>query len=68
MLPDGSEESLNDVDASQTTQVIKDIIGSEKDFEMVVMATSRNLDNLVDLTTTESGKLLTRFIGLEVIE
>lgn len=68
ILPDGSEESLNDVDASQTTQLIKEIIGSEKDFEMVVMATSRNLDNLVDLTTTESGKLLTRFIGLEVIE
>ena len=68
ILPDGSEECLNEEDSVQTTQVIKDVIGSEKDFEMVVMATSRNLDNLVDLTTTESGKLLTRFIGLEVIE
>ncbi len=68
LLPDGSEECLNEEDSVQTTQVIKDVIGSEKDFEMVVMATSRNLDNLVDLTTTESGKLLTRFIGLEVIE
>jgi len=68
ILPDGSEECMNEEDSVQTTQVIKDVIGSEKDFELVVMATSRNLDSLVDLTTTESGKLLTRFIGLEVIE
>lgn len=68
IMPDGTEELMNEENAVITTQLIKDSVGSEKDFEMVVLATARNLDNLIDLTTTESGKLLTRFIGLEIIE
>ncbi len=68
IMPDGSEELMNEENAIITTQTIKDAVGSEKDFEMVVLATARNLDSLIDLTTTESGKLLTRFIGLEIIE
>ncbi len=67
LLPDGDEEELNDEDARKTTELIKETVGSEKDFDLVVLATSRNLDSLVDSTAGESGKLLTRFIGLEVI-
>ena len=66
-LPNGDEEQLNDEDAKKTTLLIKEIVGSEKDFDLMVLATSRNLDDLVDSTGGESGKLLTRFIGLEVI-
>jgi DNA repair exonuclease SbcCD ATPase subunit len=68
ILPDGEEEELNEEDAKQTTKRIKDSIGSEKDFEMLVLATEKNLDELIGLTTTESGKILTRLIGLEVLE
>jgi DNA repair exonuclease SbcCD ATPase subunit len=68
ILPDGDEEELNEEDAKQTTKKIKDSIGSEKDFEMLVLATEKNLDELIGLTTTESGKVLTRLIGLEVLE
>lgn len=68
ILPDGEEEELNEEDAKQTTKKIKDSIGSEKDFEMLVLATEKNLDELIGLTTTESGKILTRLIGLEVLE
>jgi DNA repair exonuclease SbcCD ATPase subunit len=68
ILPDGEEEELNEEDAKQTTKKIKDSIGSEKDFEMLVLATEKNLDELIGLTTTESGKVLTRLIGLEVLE
>ena len=68
ILPDGDEEELNEEDAKQTTRKIKDSIGSEKDFEMLVLATEKNLDELIGLTTTESGKILTRLIGLEVLE
>lgn len=68
IMPDGSEELMNEENATITTQAIKDAVGSEKDFEMVVLATARNLDSLIDLTASESGKLLTRFIGLEIIE
>ena len=67
ILPDGEEEELNDEDAIKTTQLIKDTVGNEADFDLVVLATSRNLDSLVDSTAGESGRLLTRFIGLEPI-
>jgi len=68
LLPDGEEEQLNEEDAIRTTAKLRTTIGSEKDFEMLVLATEKNLDELIGLTTTESGKILTRLIGLEVIE
>ena len=68
ILPDGEEELLNDEDATKTTKKIRQTIGTEKDFELVVLATARNLDDLIDFTSGESGKLLTRFIGLDIIE
>ena len=67
ILPDGEEEELDEADATATTALIKETVGSEDDFELVALATFKNLDTLIDSTTTESGKLLTRFIGLEVI-
>lgn len=68
ILPDGTEELLNDEHAIKTTQQIADVVGTEKDFELIVLATARNLDDLIDFTSGESGKLLTRFIGLDIIE
>jgi hypothetical protein len=68
VMPDGEEREMNDEDAKATTEEISKAIGSENDFELVTLATARNLDDLIGLTTTESGKLLTRFIGLEIIE
>ncbi len=68
LLPDGEEEQLNEEDATRTTLKLKGTIGNEKDFEMLVLATEKNLDDLIGLTTAESGKILTRLIGLEVIE
>ena len=68
LLPDGEEKALNEEHALKTTAKLKATIGSEKDFEMLVLATEQNLDDLIGLTTTESGKVLTRLIGLEVIE
>lgn len=68
IMPDGEEKALNEEDAKQTTKKIKESIGSEKDFEMLVLATEKNLEDLIGLSTTESGKILTRLIGLEVLE
>jgi len=68
ILPDGEEKEQNEEDAQKTTLKIKETIGSEKDFEMLVLATESNLDDLIGLKPTESGKLLTRLIGLEPIE
>jgi DNA repair exonuclease SbcCD ATPase subunit len=68
ILPDGEEEQLNEEDATRTTKKIKETIGTEKDFEMLVLATEKNLDDLIGLTTSESGKVITRLIGLEILE
>ena len=68
LLPDGEEEQLNEEDAIRTTAKLKNTIGNEKEFEMLALATERNLDDLIGLTTTESSKVLTRLIGLEIIE
>jgi DNA repair exonuclease SbcCD ATPase subunit len=68
VLPNGDEIEMNDTDAKTTTEEIQKSVGSEDDFELVTLATARNLDDLIGLSTTESSKLLTRFIGLEPIE
>jgi len=68
LLPDGEEKMLNEEDAKKTTKKLKESIGSEKDFELLALATEKNLDDLIGLTTTESGKVLTRLIGLEILE
>lgn len=68
ILSDGREEIQNEEEAGKTTKRISEALGTQDDFEMLVLATESNLDNLIGLTTTESGKVLTRLIGLEVIE
>lgn len=68
ILPDGEEKMLNEEDAKRTTIKLRETIGTEKDFEMLVLATERNLDDMIGLTTSESGKVLTRLIGLEILE
>lgn len=68
ILPDGTEKVMNEENTKLTTKKIKETIGSEKDFEMLVLATESNLDALIGLSATESGKVLTRLIGLEILE
>jgi DNA repair exonuclease SbcCD ATPase subunit len=65
---EGEQELLTEEHATQTTQKIKETIGSDKDFELMVLATSQNMDDLVDMGVTESTKMLNRFIGLEILE
>lgn len=68
LLPDGEEILMNDEDSKKTSESITDNVGSEKDFDITILATARNLEDLIDAKPTESGRLLTKFIGLEVIE
>ena len=70
---DGSYEKLEDFNAQEesvkaTNKVIKDAIGSENDFNMIISANAKDLDNIISLTETEKGRLLFRWIGLSVIE
>ena len=52
----------------QTNKVIKEAIGNENDFDMIICATSSNLDELIEKKETERGRLLSRWIGLLPIE
>ncbi len=74
----GKEESLIDCIEQQsnetgeysakTNKIIKESIGSEKDFNMIISATSNDLDSLIDVGSTERGKLLSKWIGLFPLE
>lgn len=68
LLPDGERQLLNDEHAILTTKTITETVGTESDFELIVLATARNLDDLIDFSSTENSKLLGRFIGLEVLD
>lgn len=52
----------------QTNKVIKEAIGNESDFDMIICATGKNLDDLIEKKDTERGRLLSRWIGLLPIE
>lgn len=65
------EDYVDDMQAEnsiQTNKIIKEAIGSEQDFDMILCATSANLDNLIDEKETERGRMLSKWIGLLPIE
>ena len=67
-------EELEDTDSLmgenniKTNQAIKKVIGDEKDFDMIICATNKNLNELVSKTEGERGKLFTKWIGLLPIQ
>lgn len=63
-----ADASLNAESVTQTNKAIKDAIGKETDFDMIICATMKNLDELIDKGDTERGKLMTRWLGLDVID
>lgn len=71
---DGTEIILDDVENlegesnTKTNKIIKEAIGNKKDFNLVVLANSDNLKELVSMKDTERGKLLSRWIGLLPLE
>ena len=73
LLQDGTEELLPDegqegATTVETNKIIKESIGSESDFDLIISANAKDLDDLISLTETERGRLLSRWIGLSVIE
>lgn len=71
----GNKEELEDyVDNQQeannveTNRVIKEAIGRESDFDLIMSVTDKTLDDLVEKKETERGRLLARWIGLLPIE
>lgn len=70
---DGTEEALADENqqgatTTATNKIIKEALGNESDFDLIISANAKDLDSLISLTETEKGRLLSRWIGLSVIE
>lgn len=73
-IVEGEEQALSDVENMegannvQTTKIIKESIGNEKDFDLVICANADNLKSLISLKDTERGRLLSKWIGLLPLE
>lgn len=65
MLP---EDNLQGESSAATTKTIREAIGNESDFDLIISANAKDLDSLISLSETEKGRLLTRWIGLSLIE
>ena len=67
-LPDGSVENLEGEQRRETEEFIKKSVGSVNDFLLTIIADADNLEDIIHTKPTEKGRILSRFIGLEVIE
>ena len=73
-VTNGVETELDDIDnmgestGTETNKAIKEAIGNEKDFDLVISANADNLKALISLKDTERGRLLSRWIGLLPLE
>lgn len=67
---DSLEDSINlqETTTKQTNKIIKEAIGNERDFDLIISASAKDLDELISLKNDERGKLLSRWIGLSCLE
>jgi DNA repair exonuclease SbcCD ATPase subunit len=68
ILPDNTIENLEGEQRRETEEFIKKSIGSVDDFLLTIIADADNLEDIIHTKPTEKGRILSRFIGLEVIE
>ena len=73
LAEDGTEEMLpednkQEASTTATSKIIKEALGNESDFDLIISANAKDLDNIISLTETEKGRLLSRWIGLSIIE
>jgi DNA repair exonuclease SbcCD ATPase subunit len=61
-------EVENGVDTRQTNKIIKEFIGREEDFDLMMCITGSNLDSLINEKPTDRGRLFSRWIGLLPLE
>lgn len=61
-------DNLEGASGTETNKIIKEAIGNEKDFDLVISANADNLKSLISLKDTDRGRLLSRWIGLLPLE
>ncbi len=68
LMDDGNQENLVGEQRRETDKLITDTIGTFDDFMITIVSTAKNLEDLLETKPTQRGRLLTKFIGLEIIE
>jgi len=61
-------ENQQEENGVQTNKAIKDAIGIESDFDLIMSVTDATLDDLVNKKEADRGRLLSRWIGLLPLE
>ena len=61
-------DNYQEENSIKTNKVIKEAIGRESDFDLIMCVTESTLDELVRKKETERGRLLSRWIGLLPLE
>ena len=62
------EDNMQGVSSTKTTKAIKEAIGSEEDFDRIISANAKDLDELISMKDTDRGRVLSRWIGLLPLE
>lgn len=62
------EENENGSGTLETNKIIKDAIGNEKDFDLMICIDSDNLKGLISLKDTDRGRLIARWMGMLPLE
>ena len=67
---DLEDDAENESESSgrETNRVIKDAIGNERDFDLMICVNSDNLKGLISLKDADRGRLIARWIGLLPLE
>lgn len=67
-LCDENAENEAGTTTKDTNKIIKDAIGNERDFDLMICVDSDNLKGLISLKDTDRGRLISRWIGLLPLE
>lgn len=67
-LTDVDVERQEGVSVTETNKIIKEAIGNENDFDLMICVNSDNLKKLISLKDTERGRLISRWVGLLPLE
>lgn len=62
------EDCENEITVTETNKAIKDAIGNERDFDLMICVDADNLKDLISLKDTDRGRLISRWIGLLSLE
>jgi len=62
------EECENEKTTTETNKAIKNALGDEKDFDLMICIDADNLKDLISLKDTDRGRLISRWIGLLPLE